>query len=55
MLVITSDDPILVAIRSGVITMRNDLQSAHKEADVIIVNELVELAVRVALNICIFL
>ncbi len=50
-LVITSEHPVPVSIRNGEITMRNDLHNTHKEADVIIVNQLVDLVDKGASNI----
>ena len=39
-LVITSEDPIPVAIRNSEFTYQNELHNTHEEADVIIVNQL---------------
>ena len=35
-LVVTSDDPVPVAIRNGEVARRDELHSIHEEADVII-------------------
>ena len=43
-LVITSDDPVPTAIRNGEVARRNNLRNIHEEADVMIVNQLVDLA-----------
>ncbi len=50
-LVITSELPVPVSIKNGEVTMRNDLHNTHEEADVIIVNQLVDLADKGASNI----
>ena len=50
-LVITSGHPVPLVIKNGEIFMRNDLRNTHEEADVIIVNQLVDLAVRGAQTI----
>ena len=52
-LVITSEHPDPVAIKNRMSSLRNDLHNTHEEADVIIVNQLVELAVRGTSNICV--
>ena len=52
-LVITSEQATPVAIGNGEVITRNDLHTTHEEADVIIVNQLVDLAVRGASNICV--
>ena len=52
-LVITSEHPVPVGIRNGQIIQRNDLHNTHEETDVIIVNQLVDLALRGTSNICV--
>ena len=50
-LVVTSEDPVPIAIRNGEVVRRDDLRNTHEDADVIIVNQLVDLAGRGANNI----
>ncbi len=50
---LTSEDPIPVAVREGLVTNKNDMTNTHEEADVIIVNQMVYAAKRGASNISI--
>ena len=52
-LVVTSENSVPIIIREGKVLPRNDLQNTHKEADVIIINQLVHLAQRNVSNICV--
>ena len=50
-LVLTSEDPNPVAMKNGEVTKRVDLHNTHEEADLIIVNQLMNVAENGASNI----
>ena len=52
-LVLNSEDPNPVAMKNGEVTKRVDLHNTHEEADLIIVNQLMNVAENGASNICV--